>query len=98
MSWINRGNRTLGCALRHGTPELLRRKWDQQVSTTLAYLHEAGVIRGNAKTENVLVDTDDNAWIVDGGESTRDWVGRDRMETIEGDQEGLSRIKGLLYQ
>ena len=99
-SWIDCGNKTLTCALLYGNkPELLRRKWDQQVSSTVAYLHEAGVVWGDAKAENVLVDTDDNAWVIDfGGGYTRGWVGRDRMETIEGDQEGLSKIKELLYQ
>ena len=99
-SWIDCGNRTLTCALLYGNkPELLRRKWDQQVSSTVAYLHEAGVVWGDAKAENVLVDTDDNAWVIDfGGGYTKGWVGRDRMETIEGDQEGLPKIKELLYQ
>lgn len=42
---------------------------------------------------------DDNAYIIDfGGEHTRGWVGKDHMETIEGDQEGLSKIKELLNQ
>lgn len=100
MFWINCQNKTLQCASRYGTPSaLLRRKWDQQVSMTVAYLHDAGVVWGDAKADNVLVDTDDNAWIIDfGGGYTRGWVGDDRMETTEGDQEGLSKIKELLYQ
>ena len=33
------------------------------VSTTLACLHEAGIVWGDAKAANILVDMDDNAWI-----------------------------------
>ena len=69
------------------------------MSTTLACLHEAGIVWGDAKAANILVDMDDNAWIIDfGGGYTWGWVGKDHMETIEGDQEGLSKIKELLNQ
>lgn len=100
-SWIDCGNRSLRCALRSEKeiPLALRRKWDQQVSSAVAYLHDSGVVWGDAKAENVLVDRDDNAWVIGfGGGYTRGWVGKGRMETIAGDQEGLSRIKELLYQ
>lgn len=99
LSWINCENKTLECTLAQETPSALRLKWDHQVSTTLAYLHEAGIVWGDATAGNILIDTDDNAWVIDfGGGYTRGWVGEDRMETIEGDQEGLSRIKELLHQ
>lgn len=99
LSWINCENKTLECALGPETPTVLRLKWGQQVSTTLACLHEAGIVWGDAKAANILVDMDDNAWIIDfGGGYTRGWVGKDHMETIEGDQEGLSKIKELLNQ
>lgn len=94
LSWINCENKTLLCALGYDTPPVLRLKWEQQVSTTLACLHGAGIAWGDAKAGNILIDTDDNAWIIDfGGGYTREWVRKDRMGTIEGDQEGLSRIK-----
>ena len=73
-SWVDCGNRTRGCALRSEKeiPPALRRKWDQQVSSTVACLHEAGVVWGDAKAENVLIGTDDNAWVIDfGGGYTR---------------------------
>ncbi|RJE21202.1 Protein kinase domain protein [Aspergillus sclerotialis] len=99
LSWINCENKTLECALAQENPSAMLVKWDQQVSTTLACLHEAGIIWGDATAGNILIDTDDNAWIIDfGGGYTRGWVGKDRMETIEGDQEGLSKIKELLHQ
>lgn len=99
LSWINCENKTLECALGPETPAALRVKWGQQVSTTLACLHEAGIAWGDAKAANILVDMDDNAWIIDFGSGyTRGWVEKDHMETIEGDQEGLSKIKELLNQ
>ena len=99
LSWIDCEHKTLECALGPETPAVLRLKWGQQVSTTLAYLHEADIVWGDAKAANILVDMDDNAWIIDfGGGYTRGWVGKDHMETIEGDLEGLSKIKELLNQ
>lgn len=42
------------------------------MSSTVACLHEAGVVWGDAKAENVLIGTDDNAWVIDfGGGYTR---------------------------
>ena len=69
-------------------------------SSLLTWLHEAGFFFGGvAKADNVLVDIDDNAWVIDfGGGYTKGWLARDCMETIEGDQEGLSRIKELLHE
>ena len=54
---------------------------------------------GDAKAGNILFDIDDNVWIIDfGGGYTRGWVEKNRMETIEGDEEALSKIKQLLRQ
>lgn len=44
LSWINCENKKLECALGPETPAVLRLKWGQQVSTTLACLHEAGIV------------------------------------------------------
>ena len=73
-SWVDCGNSTLGRALRSEKeiPLALRQKWDQQISSTVAYLHEASVAWGDSKAENVLVDRYDNAWVIDfGGGYTR---------------------------
>jgi len=60
---------------------------------TLRELHEADVVWGDAKAENVLIDSDNNAWIIDfGGGYTAGWVDENLANTVEGDQQGPSRI------
>jgi len=44
-------------------------RWDV---ASCVQLHEAGIVSGDARLENVLVDGNDDAWIVDfGGVSSR---------------------------
>lgn len=98
LSWIDCDNMTLECAITPETPFYLREKWDEQVTITLTALHKAGIIWGDAKAVNILIDANDDAWIIDfGGGYTRGWVEKDRMETIDGDHEGLSKIREFLY-
>ncbi|PWY95618.1 hypothetical protein BO94DRAFT_552491 [Aspergillus sclerotioniger CBS 115572] len=74
---------TLQYALGPETSLELRKQWDSQVTSTLDGLHEAGI----------------NAWIVDfWGGYTRGWVEMCRMETVEGDREGIAKIREILYQ
>lgn len=69
------------------------------MTRTLEWLHKANIIWGDVKAANVLIDVNENAWLIDfGGGYTRGWVEKNHMETIEGDLEGLSKIKDLLYQ
>ncbi|KAK2668010.1 hypothetical protein RAB80_017201 [Fusarium oxysporum f. sp. vasinfectum] len=53
------------------------------------WLHEEGIVWGDAKPDNVLIDKDENAWIIDfGGSYTPGWVDEDKAETFEGDYQG----------
>lgn len=86
-------DKTLSLAVRRDTPFSLRKQWVDQVSETLAKLHRARVVWGDAKPENVLVDTANNAWIVDfGGGYTPGWVDKEKAKTIEGDLQGMANI------
>ncbi|SPO02506.1 uncharacterized protein DNG_05179 [Cephalotrichum gorgonifer] len=67
LTYIDCGNQTLTCAVRPDSPLILRRKWAEQVRSTVERLHEAGVLWGDAKMDNVLVDENDDAWVVDFG-------------------------------
>ncbi|KAJ5090231.1 hypothetical protein N7532_008915 [Penicillium argentinense] len=99
LSWINCRNKTLACALGPETSSTLRAKWDLQLTTTLNCLNEAGIVWGDVKPANILIDEDEDAWIIDfGGGYTQGWVGKDQMETTEGDKAGLLKIKELLRQ
>lgn len=92
-------NKTLACALSPETPSTLRAKWDLQLATAVNCLNEAGIVWGDAKAANILVDEDEDAWTIDFGSGyTQRWVGKNQMETTEGDQVGLLKIKKLLRQ
>lgn len=68
-------------------------KWKRQITTSVEALHGAGIIWGDAKASNILVDTDRDAWVTDfGGGYTEGWVDRDKAGTIEGDLQGLRAV------
>lgn len=77
--------------------EKLKRKWINQIEVMLKAIHQAGVVWGDVKADNVLIDKQNNAWIIDfGGSYTPGWVDKDKMETVEGDLQGLWTIKHFL--
>ncbi|GCB18218.1 cAMP-dependent protein kinase type 3 [Aspergillus awamori] len=81
------------------TPLPVRREWISQVQHTIETLHAAEIVWGDAKPDNILVDVDDNLWIIDfGGGYTHGWVDEDKQETIEGDNQALSRIVDFLLE
>ena len=68
-----------------------------QIITTIIKLHEAGIVWGDVKAGNVLIDSKHDAWVVDfGGGFTEGWVEKSHMKTIEGDLAGLVKIEELL--
>lgn len=78
-------------------PESLGRdekdKWKRQVRGTVEALHRVGIVWGDAKASNILVDSAGDAWVTDfGGGHTEGWVDRDKAGTIEGDLQGLRAI------
>lgn len=81
------------------TPESLRRRWISQIRHTIRSLHQIGVVWGDAKAGNILVDQNGrgDAWVIDfGGGYTEGWVDREKSNTIEGDLQGLTRIVDYL--
>ncbi|KAM0329823.1 hypothetical protein ACHAQA_003987 [Verticillium albo-atrum] len=82
---------------KHGASSLLRERWAAQVTESLAELHKAGLVWGDVKPHNVLIDVEDNAWLIDfGGSYTEGWVDRDEAGTVEGDLHGLAKILEFL--
>lgn len=56
-----------------------------------------GAVLGDVKPDNVLIDTQDDAYIIDfGGGYTRGWVDKELANTAEGDLQGLQRISEFL--
>lgn len=97
LTYIDCGNMTLTCASKPDSPVSLRRKWAGQVRSTVERLHGAGVTWGDAKADNVLIDVDDNAWVIDfGGGYTEGWVDKDSAGTVEGDLQGLAKMSEFL--
>ncbi|KAK0725891.1 hypothetical protein B0H67DRAFT_481309, partial [Lasiosphaeris hirsuta] len=75
-----------------------RMEWSKQISETLAVLHKIGVVWGDAKPWNVLINTRSlEPHLIDfGGGFTPGYIYPALKETIEGDNQGLSKIQGLL--
>ncbi|RYP42803.1 hypothetical protein DL768_010217 [Monosporascus sp. mg162] len=80
-------------------PASVRQRWASQLDTALAELHKAGVVRGDVRAENVLIDQDDNARITDfGGGSTQVWVDEQMVGTVEGDLAGMVKLREFIFQ
>lgn len=90
------GDRTLG-DVRDNTPKEDREKWARQVRETVERLHEADIVWGDIHEGNVLIDNNDDAWVIDfGGSYVSGWIDGDKAETKEGDMQGLSRLDKYL--
>ncbi|KAK4247325.1 hypothetical protein C7999DRAFT_41384 [Corynascus novoguineensis] len=75
----------------------LRQKWATQIRDTLAGLHSLGILWSDIKTDNVLIDEDGDAVVIDfGGGDTVGWVDRDKYGTMEGEMQGLNKIMAAL--
>lgn len=78
-------------------PLHVRVEWSKQLTTGVRMLHEAGIVWGDVKPHNILVDMNNNLQIVDfGGGFTQGWVDEDKTESIEGDRQGVLRILDFL--
>ncbi|PWY93935.1 hypothetical protein BO94DRAFT_509921 [Aspergillus sclerotioniger CBS 115572] len=80
------------------TPWHVREKWIEQFQSMIGRLHAAGIVWGDAKPDNVLVDANgEDLWVVDfEGGVTEGWVDADKAESREGDLQGVLRIMGFL--
>ncbi|KAI0502853.1 hypothetical protein F5B22DRAFT_631660 [Xylaria bambusicola] len=79
------------------TPESQRHKWASQIADTVKQLHDIEVVWGDGKPDNVIIDENDNAWLIDfGGGWTRGWVPEELVETIEGDDHAVKKIMEFL--
>ena len=95
MEYINKALPNLADALsKDDIIEKSRRaKWATQIEDTLKQLHAIGVVWGDAKTSNILIDEKDDAWIVDfGGGQTLGWVDYELVGSKDGDLQALKKI------
>ncbi|KAF5561840.1 serine threonine kinase [Fusarium phyllophilum] len=96
FAWIpNKG--VLSRARAAASPPELSNRWATQIQRSVDLLHKKGIVWGDAKAENVLIDQNDDAWVVDfGGGYTIGWVDDDKAGTLEGDRQGLVKIINML--
>lgn len=65
-----------------------------QIEVAASALHAAGIVWGDIKAENVLIDGGDNAWIINfGGGYTRGWADEKIAGTVQGDVAGLAKLR-----
>ncbi|KAK7222976.1 hypothetical protein V2G26_010979 [Clonostachys chloroleuca] len=84
---------TLTWAIEDDVPRSQKNKWTLQIRDTVRKLHSLGVVWGDVKADNVLIGMDKNAVVIDlEGGTTKGWVDRELLGTIEGDQQGLKRL------
>ncbi|KAF5718819.1 hypothetical protein FMUND_4986 [Fusarium mundagurra] len=74
-----------------------RQKWACQIRQSIELLHQNGLVWGDGKPSNIIVDDKDDAWLVDfGGGYTSGWVDEELSDTKEGDEQALKKIIELL--
>ncbi|KAF4436826.1 kinase subdomain-containing [Fusarium acutatum] len=93
LSYIDCKRVTLSCAVKPGTEVSLRERWAAQVQEAIGQLHDAGIAWGDAKPDNILIDVNRDAWLIDfGGGYTEGWVPKTLTGTMEGDRIALEKI------
>ncbi|KAI1495513.1 hypothetical protein F5X99DRAFT_415056 [Biscogniauxia marginata] len=51
-----------------------KQKWASQIREAVDQLHQVGVVWGDGKASNVIIDEKDDAWLIDfGGSYTEGW-------------------------
>lgn len=76
-----------------------RRTWAGELGAMVTQLHEAGIVWGDVKPRNVLVDAKNQLWIVDfAGGYTPKWVDYVHKGTMAGDMQGVERIQSWLFR
>ncbi|KAB5572201.1 hypothetical protein GE09DRAFT_1098671 [Coniochaeta sp. 2T2.1] len=100
LTYIDHGGRTLSSNVDPDHPSAsTRKRWMDQLEAALTELHKAGIVWGDVKAENVLVDREDNVWITDfGGGYTEGWVERQMAGTMEGDLAGMAKLREFVFQ
>ncbi|KAI9818942.1 MAG: hypothetical protein M1832_004110 [Thelocarpon impressellum] len=96
LDYIDGGNHTLQTAAR-GASAACREKWMSQIENIVRQLHQVGIVWGDVKPDNIVIDGDSNAHVVDfGGGCAIGWVDHKLYDTVEGDQQGMQRLRAYL--
>ncbi|KAJ5934622.1 hypothetical protein N7466_004169 [Penicillium verhagenii] len=100
LSYIeSKDNKTLLCMGKDPQHVSMGQKWLSQITQSIEGLHVCGAVWGDAKPDNVLIDTQFDAYLIDfGGGYTKGWVDKELANTAEGDLQGLQRISEFLFE
>ena len=71
-------------------------KWTKELHSAISYLHQNGMIWGDAKAGNTLIRARSVLLIDFGGGYTPTWVDKEHSETENGDWQGYDRIVDFL--
>lgn len=97
LTYIDCSRMTLSCAVKPATPTPVRHKWIIQLRHAMRQLHNAGIVWGDAKPDNVLIDRNKDAWVVDfGGGYTEGWVPKELVGTMDGDLIALEKMEAFI--
>lgn len=89
---------TLTFSLTPDTPMQQREQWATQIQKTVDEFHRLGVVWGDVKSDNVLIDSENNALVIDlEGGTTGGWVDREVGGTVEGDLQGMERLRDFIF-
>jgi tRNA A-37 threonylcarbamoyl transferase component Bud32 len=74
-----------------------RQQWFDEIFAAFDGFHRYGFAYGDVKPANILIDDDRQAWLIDfEGGVTQGWVDEDLLDTVEGDLQGLGRLREFL--
>lgn len=101
LTYIDCGDRPLSTRVHPEEPDdpppAIRARWMSQIEAAISALHGSDIVWGDVKAENVLIDENDNAWLVDlGGGYTEGWVDKEVAGTMAGDLAGMAKLRKLL--
>ncbi|KAK4452212.1 hypothetical protein QBC34DRAFT_321442, partial [Podospora aff. communis PSN243] len=75
------------------TDKKRREKWATQIRETVDHLHGIGLVWGDGNPSNVIIDSNDDAWLIDlAGGWTGGWVDEEIAGTREGDEQAVGNI------
>lgn len=74
-----------------------RQRWAAQIRESVDALHDAGLVWGDGKPSNIVIDDSGDAWLIDfGGGFTDGWVDGELSDTVEGDKQAVARLVEFL--